>query len=56
MSDRLSLLRAITESLDSLGIATCTFDLEDRALLWNRSFLELFPEHAFTSASRTAPI
>jgi diguanylate cyclase (GGDEF)-like protein len=46
MSDRLSLLRAITESLDSLGIATCTFDLEDRALLWNRSFLELFPEHA----------
>ena len=46
MSERFSLLRAITESLDSLGIATCTFDLEDRALLWNRSFLELFPEHA----------
>ncbi len=46
MSERFALLRAITESLDSLGIATCTFDLEDRALLWNRSFLELFPEHA----------
>jgi diguanylate cyclase (GGDEF)-like protein len=46
MSERFSLLRAMTEALDSLGIASCTFDLEDRALLWNRSFLEVFPEHA----------
>jgi diguanylate cyclase (GGDEF)-like protein len=46
MANGLSLLRAITETLDSLGIAACTFDEDDRALLWNRSFLEFFPEHA----------
>jgi len=35
----------ISEMLDTLGIAVCAFDDEDRALLWNRSFLRFFPEH-----------
>jgi diguanylate cyclase (GGDEF)-like protein/PAS domain S-box-containing protein len=39
-------LRSISEALDSLGIATCIFDDEHRAIFWNRSFLQMFPEHA----------
>ncbi|MEP9375737.1 diguanylate cyclase [Aquabacter sp. CN5-332] len=31
--------------LDSIDIAVCLFDSEDRAILWNRSFLRFFPEH-----------
>jgi diguanylate cyclase (GGDEF)-like protein/PAS domain S-box-containing protein len=46
MAQGFSLLQAITDALDGLGIATCTFDDEDRAILWNCSFIELFPEHA----------
>jgi diguanylate cyclase (GGDEF)-like protein len=46
MGSGLSLLQTITEALDGLGIATCTFDEADNTLLWNRSFIELFPEHA----------
>ncbi|MEO8751485.1 MAG: diguanylate cyclase [Casimicrobiaceae bacterium] len=42
----LPLLATIAETLDSVGIATCIFDDEDRALVWNRAFLLLFPEHA----------
>lgn len=42
----LDMLRTICEALDSIGIATCMFDHEHRAILWNRSFLQLFPEHA----------
>ncbi|MFN3294977.1 MAG: PAS-domain containing protein, partial [Gemmobacter sp.] len=37
--------RRMAETLDSLHIALCLFDDEDRALLWNRSFFRLFPEH-----------
>ena len=32
--------------LDSLGIAMCVFDAEDRAVMWNSCFLKFFPEHA----------
>ena len=46
MADALPLLRSIAETLDSLGLATCVFDPADCALLWNRTFLKLFPEHA----------
>jgi diguanylate cyclase (GGDEF)-like protein len=46
MRDDLRLLEPIAEALDSLGLAACVFDAEDRALLWNRSFLAFFPEHA----------
>jgi signal transduction histidine kinase/CheY-like chemotaxis protein/HPt (histidine-containing phosphotransfer) domain-containing protein len=35
----------MAEALDSLHIALCLFDDQDRALLWNRSFFRLFPEH-----------
>ncbi|WP_053845767.1 sensor domain-containing diguanylate cyclase [Paracidovorax avenae] len=31
--------------LDSLGIAMCVFDAEERTVLWNASFLRFFPEH-----------
>ena len=33
------------ELLDSLNIAACLFDDDDRVVLWNRTFLRLFPEH-----------
>lgn len=31
--------------LDSLGIAMCVFDTDERTVLWNPSFLRFFPEH-----------
>jgi diguanylate cyclase (GGDEF)-like protein len=40
------LLRTLSEALDALGVAVCAFDEQDRTLLWNRSFLRFFPEHA----------
>ncbi len=46
MADALPLLQSIAEALDSLGLATCVLDSADCALLWNRTFLKLFPEHA----------
>jgi diguanylate cyclase (GGDEF)-like protein len=46
MADPAVLLKTVAETLDDLGLAMCVFDDEDRALLWNRSFLRLFPEHA----------
>src|SRR5690349_8850951 len=45
MADVLPLLRSIGETLDGLGLATCVFDENDAALLWNRTFLKFFPEH-----------
>lgn len=41
-----ALLRPLAEALDGLGIACCLFDASDITLLWNRSFLQFFPEHA----------
>ena len=34
----------MAELLDSLNIAVCLFDDSDRTVLWNRTFLRLFPE------------
>ena len=39
------LLRAIGDTLDGVKIAICVFDDEDRSVFWNRTFLEVFPEH-----------
>jgi signal transduction histidine kinase/CheY-like chemotaxis protein/HPt (histidine-containing phosphotransfer) domain-containing protein len=44
-ADGLDHVRTIAETLDSLHVGLCLFDDEDRTLLWNRSFLRLFPEH-----------
>ena len=38
-------LQSTAELLDSLGIALCAFDAQERTVLWNASFLRLFPEH-----------
>ena len=38
-------LAALAELLDSLNVALCLFDAEDRQRLWNRTFLRFFPEH-----------
>jgi len=35
----------MAELLDSVNVGVCLFDPGDHALLWNRSFLTLFPEH-----------
>ncbi|CAO3428403.1 response regulator [Azospirillum doebereinerae] len=35
----------MAELLDSVNVGVCLFDSGDHALLWNRSFLTLFPEH-----------
>ena len=40
------LLRTIGETLDGVKIAVCVFDDQDRTVFWNRSFLNVFPEHA----------
>lgn len=37
---------AVCELLDTLDIAFCEFDDELRAVRWNATFLEFFPEHA----------
>lgn len=39
-------LPLFSELLDSLGLALCAFDGQDNTLLWNRTFLRFFPEHA----------
>ncbi|BDT67021.1 hypothetical protein os1_11880 [Comamonadaceae bacterium OS-1] len=46
MGEGQPLLRVVADTLDSLGIAVCVFDDADCTLLWNRSFLKFFPEHA----------
>jgi signal transduction histidine kinase/CheY-like chemotaxis protein len=37
--------RAYADLLEGLDIACCVFDADDRALVWNESFLRFFPEH-----------
>jgi diguanylate cyclase (GGDEF)-like protein len=39
-------LRTVADALDGVGIACCLFDTVDTTLLWNRTFLAFFPEHA----------
>ncbi|HEX2546604.1 MAG TPA: PAS-domain containing protein [Ramlibacter sp.] len=38
-------LRLQAALLDGVDVGLCAFDLQDCALVWNRSFLRLFPEH-----------
>jgi len=38
-------LAVLAELLDSLNVALCLFDADDRQRLWNRTFLRFFPEH-----------
>ena len=42
----MTLLQPVAQALDGLGVAVCLFDDADATLLWNRSFLRFFPEHA----------
>ncbi len=42
----LSLLCQMAAGLDGLGVAMCVFDDSDCTVLWNRTFLKFFPEHA----------
>jgi two-component system, sensor histidine kinase and response regulator len=35
----------MADLLDSVNVGLCLFDSGDHALLWNRTFLALFPEH-----------
>ncbi|AMJ60858.1 sensor domain-containing diguanylate cyclase [Bosea sp. PAMC 26642] len=37
--------RYLHDSLDMLGIAACEYDAGLKAVGWNRTFLQLFPEH-----------
>lgn len=46
MASVVPVLQTVADTLDGLGIATCVFDDTDNTLLWNRSFLKFFPEHA----------
>lgn len=46
-ADRVRLLYApIATLLDAQSVAICIFDVTDRAILWNDTFLRFFPEHA----------
>ncbi|GHC98451.1 hypothetical protein GCM10007320_54170 [Pseudorhodoferax aquiterrae] len=40
-----AVLRAMGLALDGLDVGFCAFDSQDRAVAWNVTFLELFPEH-----------
>lgn len=40
------MLSVMARMLDGLSVALCAFDAQDRTLLWNRSFVRYFPEHA----------
>lgn len=42
----LPVLETVATLLDSLNIGCCVFDEQDHTLLWNRSMLVFFPEHA----------
>ena len=40
----MKLSRYLLDSLDALGIGACEYDEQMRALCWNRTFLQIFPE------------
>ena len=40
----MKLSRYLLDSLDALGIGVCEYDGEMRALCWNQTFLQIFPE------------
>ncbi|MCZ2495494.1 diguanylate cyclase [Xylophilus sp. Kf1] len=37
--------RLTAQLLETMGMAFCVFDAEDRTVLWNQAFLRYFPEH-----------
>jgi PAS domain S-box-containing protein len=39
-------LQVHADLLDTIAVGLCAFDLQDRTVLWNRTFLRMFPEHA----------
>lgn len=39
-------LRTVIQALDQIEVAGCVFDAHDCTVLWNHTFLLLFPEHA----------
>jgi len=39
-------LRTVIQALDQIEVAGCVFDSNDCTILWNHTFLLLFPEHA----------
>ena len=39
-------LRTIGDTLDGVKTAMCVFDDQDHTVYWNRTFLDVFPEHA----------
>ncbi|RYF35711.1 MAG: PAS domain-containing protein, partial [Comamonadaceae bacterium] len=39
-------LQALSQVLDAIDVGFCAFDGANRTLLWNRAFLQMFPEHA----------
>ena len=39
------LIQTFGQVLDGIHIAMCVFDTQDRALAWNRTFFQFFPEH-----------
>jgi two-component system, sensor histidine kinase and response regulator len=41
----LAAIEEVARTLDELGIGCLLFDEDDNALLWNRTFLQFFPEH-----------
>ena len=45
-TETLTLLGPMAEGFDGLGVAMCVFDTADATVLWNRTFLKFFPEHA----------
>ncbi len=39
-------IRLMADLLDGVGVALCLFDETPATLLWNRRFVDMFPEHA----------
>ena len=46
MTHNIELLETIAEVLDNIHVGCCVFDAEDCTLVWNRTMLDFFPEHA----------
>lgn len=42
----ITFLKPIATALDQIEVAICVFDANDKALVWNDTFLQFFPEHA----------
>lgn len=45
LPDRDSWFRTLADTLDGIDVGMCLFDDADCSLIWNRTFLKLFPEH-----------